>query len=240
MDTTIALTPSSTIVVPGSGTNVKVEITSPVPTTGVNQGGFDLAAIGGTLSPIDLTVQIASGEATHAQAGNDTRTWTVHWEPPSPPAQLLCTYDFSAAGNAVNGINGADSGDHWSFGGTLVTVDGSNDAAPPPEPAIVVPQPGKIYVNNTVRNSPGPAIILGTLALKATANDETGIDRVEFRDTDFTGEASLGNGVYDRGTSQFTFPWNTAAEPPGPHTLTVRAIDCGGNQTDATIDVFVL
>ena len=37
----------------------------------------------------------------------------------------------------------------------------------------------------------------------------------------------------------YTLGWNTAAEPPGPHRLTARAVEASGKTVEATVSVTV-
>lgn len=225
----------------GTGANVTVTISSPVATTGINQGGFNLRATFGTLSKTpatDPTVQVFSGsEVGHTSGGNDQRSWTVHWE---PPATKLCQYGFLVAGNAVDGDGVPSTLDHWNLGSTSITVSGSGDTTPPATPGVVAPAAGNTYVNNTPIPTPGVIVVIGSITLQATAGDQTGIDHVEFLDADQFGTAPVGNATYNQNTNRFTRIWNTFTEPPGPHTLTVRAIDCAGNQSDTTVELFIL
>jgi hypothetical protein len=226
----------------GTGANVTVTITSAVPTTGINQGGFDLSVSTGTLSKLDTSAQILGGEATHTFVGNDQRSWTVHWE---PPGTKLCEYTFRVAGNAVNGDGVSDDPnspgpeDHWNLGTTSIVTDGAGDTTPPTT-MITIPAANKSYVFNQSTNTSGATIVVGNIRLRATASDDRGIDHVEFIDTDALGSASLGNGTYAKGVNAFELAWDTTTEPPGQHTLTARAFDCNGNSTDKTFSFFVL
>ena len=53
-------------------------------------------------------------------------------------------------------------------------------------------------------------------------------------------QRTLGTGSYDALANDFSLAWNTQSETPGPHTLTVDALDCAGNHGDATISWYVI
>lgn len=79
----------------------------------LNTAGFNVWVSRGTLSIIEgaTDVQIENGEATHTEAGNDQRNWTVMWT--SPPSDEV-TATFRITVNTVNGDNQPSSDDQWN------------------------------------------------------------------------------------------------------------------------------
>lgn len=74
------------------------------------QGGFNLVASAGTLASAGVDTQIENGEATHTEAGNDQRSWTVTWTAPGSHDDIT----FTAMGNSVDGDGEAGSTDIWN------------------------------------------------------------------------------------------------------------------------------
>jgi subtilisin family serine protease len=110
----------------------------------------------------------------------------------TPGAHTLKARAYDTAGNATDSAP--------------VSVTVTSDATPPTV-SLTAPSNG--------------AIITGTVVWSATASDNVGVTRVEFRD---------GSTVVTTLTaSPYSFNWNTASAATGAHTLTARAYDAAGN-----------
>jgi hypothetical protein len=79
----------------------------------LNTAGFNVWVSRGTLSIVDgaSDVQIENGEATHTEAGNDQRNWTVLWT--APPSDEVTT-EFRITVNTVNGDDQPSTDDQWN------------------------------------------------------------------------------------------------------------------------------
>ncbi|HJM19995.1 MAG TPA: choice-of-anchor V domain-containing protein [Candidatus Thalassarchaeaceae archaeon] len=94
---------------PGSTYPLTLTITGGPNSTGTNNGGFNLRATGGILSPSDGLTQIENGELTHTTIGNDQRSWTFDWVAPQ-----FGSVTFTGYGNSVNGDGAPDTTDLWN------------------------------------------------------------------------------------------------------------------------------
>jgi hypothetical protein len=228
---------------PVSGTDVTISNADPtVPTTGINQGGFDLKAALGRLTPTvvgDPTVQnFSASEMGHTTDGNDQRTWTVHWAPPVIPSR--CQFTFNAASNAVDGDGLPSAFDHWNKAAATILVSTTGDSGAPTGLQFQRPLAGHAYLSNTDLAAPGTTIVIGTVVLQVTVNDDTGIDHVELLDgATPIGNANYGGVVMNGTTNLFSLNWDATLKP-GSHTLKARAVDCAGNASETTMDLFAL
>jgi hypothetical protein len=75
------------------------------------------------------------------------------------------------------------------------------------------------------------AAVSGSVALAATASDNVGVSRVEFRVD--------GTLVLSDTAAPYAATWNAAAAAPGSHTITATAYDAAGNTSVATVSVTV-
>lgn len=107
------------------------------------------------------------------------------------------------------------------------------------------PSPLAVSANLTVLNRPSTVNITSPAAgnsvldsqsveIIATASDPDGLDRVEFYD----GTTLIDDRAGSSGTSTYTVYWNP--QTLGTHTITVKAIDSLGGETDSTVTVHVL
>lgn len=141
-----------------------------------NAGGFALEANAGRFeAPAGATdVQVTGAIASHAEAGNDQRTWKVDWIAPAQGGDVT----FAAAANAVNGNGQSDPVDLWqrtevSVSGSLApsaqppgnatgNASGNSSSPPPPPPA----------------NTPGaPLVAVGAVVLLVGAAARSGAKR---------------------------------------------------------------
>ncbi len=77
-----------------------------------HQGGFNLAASGGTFSPLDAsTYTTEEGEITHEHSGANQREWAVTWTAPLSESDIR----FTIAGNIVDGDHQPSDGDDWAL-----------------------------------------------------------------------------------------------------------------------------
>jgi hypothetical protein len=234
-DTSVVLSVPSTLS-PGATVPVGVSITSAVPIGGINAGGFDLTSTGGKFTASPLVKTWSAIEVGHTTDGNDQRSWSVNWT--HSPA--LCEVDFSVAGNAVNGNGVPDAGDHWNLATASARVDATGDSTPPAAPAFMQPAPGWAYVNGSpVQDNVSTIVVVGSLTIRIADSDNIGIDHVELTDAEAVSGSSksLGNAAYTPSNKQFTLPWSPS---PGVHTLTAKAVDCNGNSTTSSLQIFVL
>jgi subtilisin family serine protease len=109
----------------------------------------------------------------------------------------------------------------------LVNVLRAAQAAgpPPPPPTDTVPP-----VADLTAPAAGAAV-RATVNITATANDNVGVDHVEFYD----GPTLLGSDT----TVPYSLPWNSFPVTPGPHTLTVTAFDAAGLSGSDSVNVNV-
>ena len=92
---------------------------------------------------------------------------------------------------------------------------------------VVAPPTGPVDAVPPVVNVTAPAdgaTVSGTIDVTATATDDTGVAGVQLL-IDGT------NAGPEDTTSPYTLPWNTVGAANGPHTITARARDLGGNLT---------
>ncbi len=98
-----------------AGQSYELEVSlrgGPAAATQGHQGGFNLKASSGTLTPLDASTHvIKSGEITHEHSGANQRSWTVVWEAPLDDK----TVEFTVAGNVVDGDHEPTDGDDWAL-----------------------------------------------------------------------------------------------------------------------------
>ncbi len=75
------------------------------------------------------------------------------------------------------------------------------------------------------------ATVSGSVALAATASDNVGVTKVEFR--------ADGVLVGTDTSAPYTGTWNASAASPGSHTIQARAYDAANNTTNASVSVTV-
>jgi hypothetical protein len=75
------------------------------------------------------------------------------------------------------------------------------------------------------------ATVSGTISVQASASDNVGVARVEFRVD--------GNLVATDSLAPYSFNWNTTGAANGGHTLTAKAYDEAGNSASSQISVTV-
>ncbi|HJM87021.1 MAG TPA: cbb3-type cytochrome c oxidase subunit I [Candidatus Thalassarchaeaceae archaeon] len=119
-DVTVALTGMPEKFEADTTYNLTVTVTGGPAATGINIGGFNLQSTTGTLVAVNNFTQLNDGELTHAEIGNDFRTWDVQWESPDSDKQDVT---FVVLGNSVNG-DGTFSDDQWNS--AEYTVQGAN------------------------------------------------------------------------------------------------------------------
>jgi len=234
---TVTLTAPSTIA-PGGTTPITVTVSDPnVPTTGINQGGFDLSVTGGQFTvPPFVAQNFSAAEVGHTTAGNNQRSWTVTWSPAT-----LCHFDLFAASNAVNGDGLQSSLDHWNLASASIALAPTADDELPAVPVFNKPISGDVYLGGNIigQGLPLTLVIGGPVVVEITASDNVGIDHVTVTDSDLTGSSTtLAATTYNPSTNRFATTWNPAT--PGQHTLTAVAADCNGNENQATFQAFVL
>jgi hypothetical protein len=71
--------------------------------------------------------------------------------------------------------------------------------------------------------SPQNGQVAGTVEMRATASDDRGVARVDFRVD--------GNVVGSDTSSPYTYDWHTTGVPDGPHTVTATAVDVKNKQS---------
>ena len=77
-----------------------------------NVGGFNLWTSAGTLTSLDSSTQLNSPQdATHAEEGNNQRSWTLEWTAPDNNESNI---EFTLHTNSVNGDGSASSADMWN------------------------------------------------------------------------------------------------------------------------------
>ncbi|MEE3232306.1 MAG: cbb3-type cytochrome c oxidase subunit I, partial [Candidatus Thermoplasmatota archaeon] len=77
-----------------------------------NVGGFNLLTSAGTLTSLDSSTQLNSPQdATHAEEGNNQRSWTLEWTAPDDNESNI---EFILHTNSVNGDGSASSDDMWN------------------------------------------------------------------------------------------------------------------------------
>ena len=77
-----------------------------------NVGGFNLWTSAGTLTSLDSSTQLNSPQdATHAEEGNNQRSWTLEWTAPDNNESNI---EFILHTNSVNGDGSASSADMWN------------------------------------------------------------------------------------------------------------------------------
>lgn len=116
----------------GKTYTVTVSLEGPEPTKATNTGGFFLGVSDGELSVPSATEGKArvfsKTTATHTAQGNDQRTWTLYWQAPAAGTVTVTAY-----GNAVNGNEVNDDGDHWAEQTlTVAGPGGESNGAPGP------------------------------------------------------------------------------------------------------------
>ncbi|MDP6098563.1 MAG: hypothetical protein QF831_00240 [Candidatus Thalassarchaeaceae archaeon] len=94
---------------PGDSYSLTLTIIGGPDATGANNGGFNLRATGGVLSPSDNSTQIENGELTHTTTGNDQRTWTFDWVAPQ-----FGSVAFTGHANSVDGDGTPSATDLWN------------------------------------------------------------------------------------------------------------------------------
>jgi len=125
-DVSVQLTGLPDSFLSGETYNLTITIEGGPEVGGENAGGFNLAVDAGTLVAVDDFVQILSTQdATHTDAGNDLRNWSLQWIAPTDDGQSVT---FTVLGNAVDG-DGSSTGDAWNR--ASVTVDGRNHVGGP-------------------------------------------------------------------------------------------------------------
>ncbi len=124
-----------------------------------NNGGFSLEVNKGQLSTggigiMAVKVNSAGTSATHTT--NSYRSWSVDWTAPSSGSG---TVTFDVAGNAVNGMNGADNGDEWDTATYQVQEAGGSQPNNPP-------------TATNLQLSPANPVTTDTLFLSYTYDDQ--------------------------------------------------------------------
>ena len=206
------------------------------------QGGFNLVVGEGSLVSLDADAVRAEGrEAGHRRLGNRQREWQVAWRVPDLPS--ACALEVQAAALAANG-DSSTTYDEWNRTVIAVPVAASDDDELP-ELAFVKPVSPALTVGALDLAVPVPApltIHLGApVEIAIRAADRSGIDRLELRDTDSGGTATLEPPAFDPETGLFSLRWDTRREPPGLHRLTAEASDCAGNEpATAVLEILIL
>jgi hypothetical protein len=155
--TTVNLTGLPASYVPGQS----YTLTFTVANATNNYAGCNIAASAGTFTAGTGT-QLMGSQITHTgpqTAVSGVTTFTCTWTAPTMPG----TVNFNAAGNAVNGINGNDSGDQWnttsiSIGAVPASI---NDVQP--IAAICYPNPANDVVIVKGITAEAKAIVLHNL-----------------------------------------------------------------------------
>jgi hypothetical protein len=97
----------------------------------VNTAGFNVWVSRGVLSVAEgaTDVQIENAQATHTEAGNDQRNWTVFW---TAPASDEVTTEFRITVNTVNGDDQPSNADQWNrLTGEVPGIDVGAEAKTP-------------------------------------------------------------------------------------------------------------
>ncbi len=129
--------------------------------------------------------------------------------PDASPEQVTSVLTTLATPGVV-GNPGAGSPNLLLYTATLGDGNGDEEA---PTAAVAAPAEG--------------ASVTGTVAIEADANDNVGVTRVSF----FVDNLFVGSDT----TAPFAFDWNTADGGNGPHTVSVKAFDAGGNVGASTV-----
>jgi hypothetical protein len=103
------------------------------------------------------------------------------------------------------------------------TVGNTTDSAPV---SVTVTPPDTAPPTVAVTAPAAGAVLTGTVAFTATANDNVGVTKVELCD----GAAIVATLT----ANPYAFNWNTTSVAPGAHTLTAKAYDAAGNSTTST------
>ena len=129
------------------------------------------------------------------------------------PHTITCTATDEAGNSSTPASIQVAVGDSSTSGG----ASGADTTAP----SVVINYP----VDGTV--------VIGSVGVKATATDNAGLAKIEWRVDGATQQTTKVSGVQ----SVNTFVWNSATYAPGPHTIAVLATDAVGNQGIASVSL---
>lgn len=128
---------------------------------------------------------------------------------------LLCTQGelfFMTAAIAGNNLYACASNNQWTQIGAAATTTPPNTPPPPTDTT-----PPTVSITNVSQG----AQLTGIVSVQATANDNTGVTKVEFYvDSSLAGTSTIG---------PYIFNWNTSLFTTGGHTLQAKAYDAMGN-----------
>lgn len=85
----------------------------------------------------------------------------------------------------------------------------------------------------SIRNPQNGSVVAGTVTLQVSASDDRGLNAVEYK-VDAGPFQTLN---FNATTGYWEASWNTTLESDGPHTVTVRAMDTGGQSSSASVGV---
>lgn len=176
--------------------NVTADTTPPVARAGPNQ----IVNQGANVT--------LDGSSSTDNVGITSYTWTFRDGTPQVLHGAIVTHRFLNAGTYVVTLTVTDGSGNAGTATMTVTVRDTT----PPTVAITAPSAG--------------ATVNGTVTLSATASDNVGVVRVEFRVDGVT----LGNAT----SSPYTLSLNTATLTNGNHTLEAVAYDAAGNSATSS------
>jgi subtilisin family serine protease len=171
---------------------------------------------GSTVSGTSVTV---TADATDTQGLQKVQFWVgttyLGYDATAPYSKTFNSEQFVNASRVIT-ARAVDWANNTTIDSVTVTI--SNDDTTPPTVSVSSPSDG--------------ATISGTITITATANDDVGVQKVQF----WVDGTYLG---YDSAAA-YTRIWDSSSVANGAHTIKVRAVDNANNfSTEVTISVNV-
>jgi len=146
--------------------------------------------------------------ASDADSGVASIRYTTDGSNPTATSGTAYTAPFTLSTTKTVKYRAFDNaGNAESVGSQQVQIDGTSPTA-----SLTSPNAGDL--------------VAGTTALTASANDNLGVDRVDF--------LLDGQAVGSDSSAPYAFDWNSQSVPDGPHTIAARAVDTAGNTTTSS------
>ena len=185
----------------------------------------------GLLSPLLLVLLLAVLLATPlaALAAGVTLRWDpspdaditgykLHYQPDSDAVPFAAPGGASIDSGAVTSayVDGLDPLHSYYFAVTAYNSAGEESVY-----SNVIQLPEALPPTVSITSPANDSAVSGVVSISASASDNVGVAKVQF----------LANGALlaESTAAPFSYSWNTASLPPGPYTISARALDAAGN-----------
>ncbi len=193
----------------------------------------DVTSQGGVTPPADTTAPtvsitspangatVSGSVALAATASDNVGVTQVEFRVDGTLVGTDATSPYAATWNAASAAPGSHTIQARAYDAAGNTTNTS----------VTVTVPDSTAPTVSITSPANGATVSGTVALAATASDNVGVSRVEFRVD--------GTLLVSDTSAPYSTTWNAAGAAPGTHTIQARAYDAAGNTTNSSVTVTV-